>query len=370
MISSPVKEDVGGEPLSEIRRRIAERLAATKVDGTSVVSVWLNENQGALGQDETAWDLCMREARRCDVLIVLYVGKAGWVREHIGIGICHAEWQTGYTQNPQKVRVVRFDGPELQKLRDGDAAVTKADRAFYAALEGSRWRVDASTGDELVDKACEAAWWAISDLVRTGRLSGSRGRNLLGQSLDWATRDFEEREPVMLKALADALVGDNDEGHVIEGSEGRIVTRPIDGFDVAFRTHAVPGPFGLADARASLGQPFRDERGLLDVLEEANAVGPIHVIAVQQNVTETQIRRFIGRPDALVAAQSFGIFVSDDSSFTQALFLANCRDQDRVSNALGVAFAWWKQAELEAKVARWAAARTAILRALRDATPP
>jgi Domain of unknown function (DUF4062) len=370
MISSPVDDTAGGERLSSIRNRIDERLSQVKVRGASVINVWLNEKQGALGQDETAWQMCMAEARRCDVLVVLYMGKAGWVRDHLGIGICHAEWQTGFTNNPQKVRVVRFKGPTLQALLDDRSSRSKADRAFYDALDGTRWRVDATTADELVDKACEGAWWAITDLVRTGRLAGSRGRNLYGQSLDWVAKDFEEREPAMLEALANALVGDAEEGHVVDGSDGRMVTRSLGGASVGFRTHAVPGPFGLAEARASLGQPFRDERVLLGTLEAAGAIGPIHVVAVQQAVTETQIRRFIGRPDALVAAQSFGVFVSDDSNFTQALFLSNCRDAARVSDAVGNAFAWWKQAGLEVKLARWAAARMAILRALRDATQP
>jgi hypothetical protein len=86
-------------------------------------------------------------------------------------------------------------------------------------------------------------------------------------------------------------------------------------------------------------------------------------------VTETQIRRFIGRPDALLAPQSFGVFVSDDSSFSQALFLANCRDGDRVATAVSLAFQWWHQAGLERTLAARATARTAVLRALRQFTP-
>jgi hypothetical protein len=202
MLSSQVKGEVGGERLATIRRRIADRLESLAVDDSPVIHVWLSEAQGALGEDATAWDTCMAEARRCDVLAVLYTGRAGWVREGLGIGICHAEWETGFARTPQKVRVVRFDGPTLDALKETPQSVPGADRRFYEALEDAQvWRVDANTVDEFVDKGVEAVWWAITDLVRTGRLAGSRGRNLVGESLRWANLDFNRREEAMLRGL-------------------------------------------------------------------------------------------------------------------------------------------------------------------------
>ena len=282
MLSSQVKGLVGGTQLSEIRRRIADRLLAVQVDGTPVMRIWLSEEQGALGQDATTWDKCMDEARRCDVLVVLYTGKAGWVRDHLGIGICHAEWQTGVESNPQKVRVVRCSGPIIDGLRDHPDKADVHDLAFYRALEGAQtWRADADSPDEVVDKAVEAAWLAIVDLVRTGRQTGSRGRNLSGLSLRWANLDFEERENAMLAALTNALIGDDKAGRGAAGQgDGRTILRALGGIDVALRTHAVPGPFALPEARAALGQPFRDERALIDLIERNDAVGPVHVIAV------------------------------------------------------------------------------------------
>jgi hypothetical protein len=369
MISSQVNQKVAGVRLADVRSKIADRLRDVQVGDTSVMRVWLSEAQGALGQDATAWDACMAEAKRCDVLVVIYTGSAGWVRAGLGTGICHAEWETGFRTTPQKVRVVRFDGPTIAALKQVPPTGSDADVRFFRALEDAQvWRVDASTVDELIDKVVEAVWWAMTDLVRTGRQAGSRGKNLIGLSLKWANLDFESRQGLMIEAVAAALMGDDKAGHKVDG-DGGLLVRPLGGADVAFQMHAVPGPFALPEARASLGQPFRLEVGLLAELDEAKAVGPIHVVAVQQGVTETQVRRFIGRPDALVAAQSFGVFVSDDDSFTQALFLSNCRDPDRVSNAVSQAFQWWGQAGLERTLAQRAAARTAILRALRDFTP-
>lgn len=372
MISSAVNERVGTTALSEIRGRIAERLRSVQVDGTSVMRVWLSEQQGALAQDASTWDICVAEARRCDIFVAIYTGNAGWVRDHLGLGICHAEWQAAYRATPTKVRVVLVEGPAFEKVRSDTPGAQSADHRFYTDLE-ERWRAKATTPEQIVDRACEAAWLAAIDLVRAGRRAGSRGKNLIGPSLEWANLDFEHRERAMLDALNGALVGDDAAGHTLdaapenpEGMPARAVVRALGGARVAFITHAVPGPFAVPEARTSLGQPFRDERLLLDALEQVNAVGPIHVIAVQQNVTETQVRRFVGRPDALVAAQSFGVFASDDAAFTQALFLANCRDPSHVSNGLAVAFEWWQQAGLERMLAQRATARTAILRALRE----
>jgi hypothetical protein len=367
MISSAVSEKVGATELRTIRDRIATRLRDTQAGGTSVLRVWLSEQQGALNQDDPTWDICVAEARRCDIFVGLYTGNAGWVRDHLGIGICHAEWQAAFQATPTKTRIVLIDGPALAKVKSEAGGSPSADRRFFDDL-GERWRARAATPDEIVDRACEAAWLAVIDLVRAGKGAGSRGRNLLGASLEWANLDFERRERAMLEALGTALVGDDAAGRVMtldRPSDG-LVVRPLGGAQVAFVTHAVPGPFAVPEARSSLGQPFREELQLLDDLERANAVGPIQVIAVQQNVTESQVRRFIGRPDALVAAQSFGVFASDDTAFTQALFLSNCRDPSRIAGGVSAAFEWWQLSGLERSLAKRATARTAVLRALRE----
>ena len=378
MISSTVKEEVGSVALSEIRGRIADRLRAIGVGDTPVFRPWLSEEQGALNQDETTWDKCVAEARRCDILVALYTGNAGWVRDHLGIGICHAEWEAAFQATPTKVRVVLVKGPTFDKVKAETATSPSANRRFLVDLD-ERWQARASTPDEIVDSAYEAVWLAAIDLLRAGRRGGSRGKNLLGASLVWANLDFERREGAMLDALNEALVGDDGAGQALGQADpavrGSAATRPhgvvrtLGGTKVAFITHAVPGPFAVPEARSSLGQPFQDERLLLGQLETAGAVGPIHVIAVQQNVTESQVRRFIGRPDALVAAQAFGVFASDAAAFTQVLFLANCRDPSRVANAVSMAFEWWQLARLEQALAERATARTAILRALRDLSP-
>ena len=378
MVSSAVKEEVGSVALSDVRKRLAARLRALQVGGTAVMRPWLSEEQGALDPTETTWDTCIREARRCDIFVALYTGNAGWVRDHLGIGICHAEWQAAYEANPTKVRVVLIKGPAFEKVRSEVATPRSANRRFLDDLD-ERWQARASARDEIVDRAYEAVWLAATELVRAGKRAGSRGKNLLGASLKWANLDFERREEEMLKALDDALVGDDGAGQVLgqvdPAAPGSAATRPrgvvrtLGGAKVAFITHAVPGPFAVPEARSSLGQPFREERALLGQLESAGAVGPIHVIAVQQNVTESQVRKFMGRPDALVAAQSFGVFASDDAAYVQALFLANCRDPSRVVNAFSMAYEWWQLAGLEQALAERATARTAILRALRHLSP-
>ena len=374
MISSQVNAPAGDRTLGEVRREIAHQLRADVLPGASIFAPWLSEEQGALTQSDTAWDTCMAAARACDILLVLYTGRAGWVRKELGLGICHSEYDTGVASNPTKVRVVRLDGPDLDAVKESAAAGTQdEDTAFYSAMDaGEGWRSSASTADELVGRALEAVWWALVDLARAGARAGWRSRNLLGESLDWASLGFAERERKMQAALAVALVGQDRSGRDLSPPEGRTVVRPFGGSAVVFRTHAVPGPFALPEARASLGQPFRDEVALLSLIEGAKAGGPIHVIAVHQGVTETQVRKFIGRPDALVAGLpgGAGFFASDDATFTQALFLANCRDGSRVLNVVGEAFDWLSRSKLDETVATRAAARTAILGALRRLAPP
>lgn len=55
--------------------------------------------------------------------------------------------------------------------------------------------------------------------------------------------------------------------------------------------------------------------------------GPVHLIACQKGVSETQAIRQLGFPDAVVVTAPFGVYVADDVQKIQMAFIANCRDE-------------------------------------------
>jgi len=283
----------------------------------------------------------------------------------------------GLESNPVKVRIVALKNPLLdevdstQGVRAGGSS-TPADRSFSADVnDAAAWRRTAGTSDEIVESAVQAVWVAVADLARLGKRAGGRGRRFVGESLRWANLDFRERAREMRIATVAALDGSvvalpSSSGLSDPDNQRAIVVRRVADQDVAFVVSAVPGAFSQPEARAVVGRPFASEPAYLTAILGAGAVGPVHVIPVYQGVTETQVRTFIGRPDALIAAQSFCIVTSDDASFCQALFLPNARHTSAISSALGDALEWWHRAGFEVSVARRARARTAVLKALRE----
>lgn len=366
MISSVITPSLDGSKTTwrEVRAQLANRLRSVRADDGNLFEVWLSEEQGALGQDQTAWEQCMAAARNCDIQLVLFTGRAGWVRPEGGIGICHAEWEAGLASNPDKVRVVFYDGAALAALESRSAGLAAEDVAFFDALTDLQgWREKAGKTDEVIGAGVNAVWQAVADLTRVGRRSGGRSRDYLGQSLQWANLDFPRRQAAMLRATLAAL-GNDVPAADLEGQRARLVVRELGGHEIAFLAHAVPGPFSLPEARLLLGQPFRDDLAVTGTIRKRRAAGPVHIIAIFQGVTEAQVRRFGGRDDALLAGPPFGYFYSDDAAFNQAFFLGHCRDANRIVDAVGSALDWLHRAELESLVVERAGARLAILQAL------
>ena len=361
MVSSRLETTIAtGEKLREVRRRIAQELTSIPSAQSPLFKIWLSEAEGATGQDDPAWDACMAEAARCQILLVLYNGEAGWARG--GTGICHAEYLAGVSANPAKVRVVRVECDELDATKKAvDQGATTADTSFYRDLDSvNAFRNSARTLDSIVEAATFAVWTAVADLVRSGNLAGGRGTYYSPQGIDWSSQDYESRAASMRKALLEALTRDG-QGTPLAPSGSRLVIRQLGGTPVALRVSAVPGSLAEPEAKAFLEQPFRQEIPLAREIKKAGAVGPIEVVAVHQNATETQIRRLIGRPDTFVARQSWGILASDETTCTQILVLTGARDAVTIANRLGGALEWVRGQRLEKMLVNRARGRTAIL---------
>jgi hypothetical protein len=361
MVSSKVEAPIAtGEKLTEVRRRIAQELTSTPSTQSPLFKVWLSEDEGAGGQDETSWSACMAEAARCQILLVLYNGQAGWLRGRIGI--CHAEYLEGVRANPAKVRVVRVECDQLDGTKKAaESSSTTPDVRFYDDLGSvNAFRSSGRTLDEVVNASTFTVWTAVADLVRSGNRAGGRGTYYSPQGITWSSKDYASRAASMRKALLEALTNDGPEAALTPPGL-HLVTRQLAGTSVAFRVGAVPGSLAEPEAKAFLEQPFRQEIPLVREIKRAGAVGPIEVVAVHQNATETQIRRLIGRPDTFVARQWWGILASDETTCTQILVLTGARDAVTIANRLGGALEWVRQQGLEEMLVNRARGRTTIL---------
>ncbi len=58
--------------LSEIRRSLKKEIEAQRLFDLKPFKVWINEDAEALDHSEDSWDVCLKQVRDCDILIVLY----------------------------------------------------------------------------------------------------------------------------------------------------------------------------------------------------------------------------------------------------------------------------------------------------------
>jgi hypothetical protein len=123
------------QSLSKVRKAMKKELEGIRLDGETVFRVWIHEDEAAgLAADQNSWDTCVSRARKCDVLLMLFNGNAGWsgTSERLGdhIGVCHAEFEAAYNKTPSKVRSVQFPSISAKKEHQiTDSRSTSNDRA-------------------------------------------------------------------------------------------------------------------------------------------------------------------------------------------------------------------------------------------------
>ena len=165
---------------------------------------------------------------------------------------------------------------------------------------------------------------ALLDLARAGVGVNLQGRYYAGEALQWSRLDFQQRREVTRNAVVDFLR--SRAGGSSHDSGSTTVVYPVSGQQVAFVCDCIPATLSTAGARELVGQPFlRDHQIARNLPKKAS--GPVHLIACQKSVTESQAIRQLGFPDAAVISAPFGVYIADNVQKIQMIFLANCRDE-------------------------------------------
>jgi hypothetical protein len=338
--------------LSDVRRRLKDRIEKVKLFGQRIFSVWINEDAPAApGQD--SWDACMQQVDKCDILLVLYNGNAGWTAQGGDVGICHGEFQRAYERVPAKVYPIQLGSSADVRTYRGEV-----NGRFQTYVETANlFRGSAKTENELFQVAEETLLHAIANLVELGGRETRRGRYYLGEALEWSKLDYTHREALISNVIKKALLDDG----ALAVSE-RLITHKVGDAQVLFKLHGVPASLAVSSARELVGRPFLKDHELADQLKQR--AGPIHLIGCNRTVTETQAASLLGFPDAIIVAGPFGIYVSDDVQKVQFVLLANCRDESLTRIALQRFTQWLSQSGEGPRVAERAKARSRIVKAI------
>ena len=305
--------------MSFIRREIKKNVEKIRIAGRRLFEVWIHEEESHLPGDQNCWDECMATSRRADVFIVLYNGRAGWAgtSERIGdhVGICHAEFHEAFYHCPSKIRTIQF--PEV------DAEDETPDHRFQKYFNNQGiFGTQVETGEQAIAAAVEATTAALLDLARAGVGLNAKGNYYAGEALTWSRMDFQKRREVTTGVVSEYLSQQIDSQLVRDN----IVSCRLARKSIAFVCDCIPAGLSTPAARELVGQPFLRDHQFFQHLPK-NTYGPVHVIACQKAVTESQAIKQLGFPDAIVVSAPFGIYIADEIQKIQMVFIANCRDE-------------------------------------------
>ena len=165
--------------LSEIRTQLKAEIEAVRIFGQQIYEVWINE-PAVDDAARKAWEVCLDEARDCDVFIALFNGNAGWPDKNGTIGICHAEFEAAHNSAPGKVFVVNICEPKAQGAPKG--GIHEFFKKHIERLKPLATRQD--TEAKLIEVVRRTVSRATVKLVQRGARETIKSRSYLGPALD------------------------------------------------------------------------------------------------------------------------------------------------------------------------------------------
>ncbi len=299
--------------MTDIRQYIKKEIENIKFLGNDFFRVEINEAFAA-NATEDSYKSCITKVKMADLFIALYTGESGWAPAGYDLGICHAELDAALTISSRKSVFIKLQGYFTSTPADADEVKRNAMFSQYV-LDGDFFLNDIYPTGTSEIQFKEALLKAVKDLIYAqlkDRIELSRiyfdiaGNNKI--SLNWKKLKYSEREQQCRTLLSDLLAVSPD---------FKIFT---------WKVTAIPDNISVPDAKAYTGRPFLNDQNLID--KPAAGVtpkyGPFHFIAVYGKATVIQVKNVIGYPDVSAIQDEFGIYVWEQNTHIQLVFLTEC----------------------------------------------
>lgn len=369
MISSRCKATIPykgkAEPLSKVRAVLKDDIEKLTLwpGQATLCDCWINEPSPGASLTDSWWETSKREARRADIVIVLYNGESGGAIKTQPMGICHAELDAALATQSHKVRGIRLPMASLP-TNTLERACDEAFREYVDALD--MFAQSAETGEELIEKVRNEVRQATVDLVQEASVTPDLAKSNTGPALDWRRMSYIQRADAMRAAVVETLqdLGGTEPENLKPGdNEWMTYWLTIGGKRLLTPLHAVPASLAQSAAREIVGQPFLLDHQLHDTLSDGDG-GPMHIVACYKGATESQALKMLGFPDATVVPGKFGLHVADSVQKIQFVLLRNCESPTSTRTALTGWLTWLQASHEDREVAKRATARKKIIAAI------
>jgi hypothetical protein len=272
--------------------------------------------------DDTSWNKCLKEIKESDIVLVMFSGHEGYKAKGKTIGICYAEFIEALHNNPSKVFLLDFrkldllysDKTEIKKdvKEKSDFALNVEKRDMWLQkIEIDNVATIEDLRKETLKKSKGIIRTGITGFVLSGSATLRQANHQFGEGLQWTKLNYRFRQEVIKHYVQKAV------NNFLAQSDFKSISNSC-------IIHALPDAMSIAEARELVGRPY------LKDLEHLSSIksGPIHIIGVYKNVTESQLRDVIGHQDVAIIQENFGFYVWDLVNHIQLVYLTNCKDPE------------------------------------------
>lgn len=348
---------VEGDTLTDIRRYLKRELESIKFLEKDFFDIRINEDFGATATTDS-YNACLNEVRQSDFLIAFYTGASGWAPAGSDLGICHAELDTMLNISADKISII-----DLQKFFPtiaGTAADKKRNELFgkyITELNKFTNPLKLSKGKETHDGFKEELLASVKNIIYGHLLERIKLSNIYFNiggnnkiSLNWKQLKYSDRND-KIKSILEKLIKDSPDFE-----------------KYACSASAIPDNMSVEDAKSFTGRPFLKDQDLITIPKKGKPkYGPIHFIGVYGNATEIQVKSLIGFPDISAIRDGFGIYVWEQNTHVQMVFLTECKTPEAVKSKFLLFNTWCRANGEYENMGKRAEARFHILKSIIEA---
>lgn len=348
---------VTGDTLTEIRKFIKKELEGTKFFGKDLFEIKINEDFGASTSTDS-YNKCLQEVRDSDFVIALYSGAAGWAPTGIDLGICHAELDTAMNISTHKTAII--DISKYFAINTTDKDEIKRNKLFNDYLVEQNTfnnplklsKANESNDGfkrELLASIQNVIYKHFSERIKISNIYFNLGGNTK-ISLDWKKLKYSDRNKNITTILKDLISLSPDFKIFIS------------------EAFSIPDNMSVEDAKSFTGRPFLKDQDLIPTKKtKPTKFGPIHFIGVYGNATEIQVKNLIGFPDISAIRDDFGIYVWEQNTHVQLVFLTECKTPEAVKSKFLLFNNWCRSSREYDNIIKRAEARFHILKSINEA---
>jgi hypothetical protein len=342
---------VEGDNLSDIRIFLKGELEKIRMFDKDFLDIRINEEFGSDSSIDS-YNKCLVEVKESDLIIALYNGVSGWAPSGIDLGICHAELAAALDISTRKTSIIDIskyfvinttDNEEIKRNKVFNSYIAPLNR-FTNPLKLTKANLTNSGFKEtLLNSIKTVIYNHLSDRIKLSNIYYNlSGNNKV--SLDWKKLKYSDRDKNISTILKD------------------LVSKSPDFSKFITQVHSIPDNMSVEDAKSFTGRPFLKDQDLIN----KKKFGPIHFIGVYGSATEIQVKNLIGFPDISTIREDFGIYVWEQNTHVQLVFLIDCKTPEAVKSNFLLFGNWCNSTGEYDNITKRAEARHHILSAINE----